>query len=214
MRDLNLDGWRPEYDLPDKVAANPALIDTAITRFDIACSPASDKQFAVLAAQLVKFGRAFNIDVPDVSSVTAFYHDAFFAVPADLTTIAFTRARASWKWGNRLPLPADLLAQIAPELSERQSILSTLMTAKRKAQRIAAENKRRREYADEQIAEAARKSGKTVERYKADALAKSAALSAKKTTEDLTEPTPEERQKIIAGFEAAAAENPPQNPPP
>lgn len=97
-----------------------------------ACQPAGPMAAAVILDSLLAFARGFNIPVPDAKAVTDAYLDGLADLPADLLQQAVRHARGNWKWGNRLPTPAEVKEPIAEELSRRTRELAQARIAVRK----------------------------------------------------------------------------------
>ena len=93
-------------------------------------APASDKQLAVEIAALLSWARTFGVPVEDPAGVMMFYREGLERVPADLLPVAMKRARTLHKYGMRLPLPAEIMATIEPEMTERRLLVSKLFKAK------------------------------------------------------------------------------------
>ncbi|MCR4282793.1 MAG: hypothetical protein NUV72_07175 [Bauldia sp.] len=86
---------------------------------------------------LLDFAVAFGIKLPDRDGLIAIYLEAV-RLPADLLREAVDRAVRSWKWGNRLPMPAELVGMVEPEMLERHHDLFTLTALAGKFYRIPA----------------------------------------------------------------------------
>ena len=89
--------------------------------------------FAALMDRLLGFAQTFSIRVPDPAALIEIYR-ARVDLPADLMVMAVDRAIGEWKWGNRLPLPAELTGFAAAEMMERARDLRKIKTALRKAE--------------------------------------------------------------------------------
>jgi hypothetical protein len=128
-----LQRWQTSEPLPSGVTAE--AISRVIAAHDAALQPAPAEVFAVSVDRVFAFARTFNIAVPDTKAAVRFYRDGLADIPADLLDLAMRRAVDGWKWGNRLPMPADIKAQIAPELAARKLALARLKTAEMKARK-------------------------------------------------------------------------------
>jgi hypothetical protein len=82
--------------------------------------------FAVLVARIFDFARTFGLANPDAGMATKFYRDALADMPQDLLSRAVSDICREWKWGNKIPLPADLRNQVERELTQRKVDLSRL----------------------------------------------------------------------------------------
>lgn len=94
--------------------------------------PCDPKTFAVLMKNFLTWAQGFGVKVHDASVITASYR-AKLDLPADLMAVAVDRAMGEWKWGNRLPLPAELKGFVSDELAERVGDQLRLRTARLKA---------------------------------------------------------------------------------
>lgn len=90
------------------------------------------KIFATLMDKLLGFAQTFSIKIPDPAALIEIYR-ARVDLPADLMALAVDRAIGEWRWGNRLPLPAELTGFAAEEMMERARDLRKIKTAQRKA---------------------------------------------------------------------------------
>ena len=127
----SLESWEAwETTLPagiDYAMLNGAL-EAAISRL-VRCPV---RVFAALMDKLLGFAQTFSIKVPDPAALIEIYR-ARVDLPADLMALAVDRAIGEWKWGNRLPLPAELTGFAAAEMIERARDLRKIKTAQRKA---------------------------------------------------------------------------------
>jgi hypothetical protein len=106
------------------------LVPSALMEARGRLAPADDKTLAVEIAALLSWARTFGVPVDDAARVTAFYREGLERVPGDLLPVAMKRARAAHKYGMRLPLPAEIVATIEPEMVERRALVSKLFRAK------------------------------------------------------------------------------------
>lgn len=123
----------------------PETVHGAIAAFQAALAPADARVFAVAMDELLAFGRSFNIGVPDPKGAVAAYRQALSDLPGDLILQAVRAAVASWAWGNRLPMPADLRALITDELWRRKRALTKAEAAGR---RVRSQPSKRQESAE------------------------------------------------------------------
>lgn len=113
-----LRGWAPADPLPDGL--DRAELVRAGRELRASIEPADIKARAVVLKGLLDMARAFNIPVPDAKAASDAYLDGLASLPLDLLELAVARVRASWTWGMRLPLPGEVKAMVADELSRRQ----------------------------------------------------------------------------------------------
>ena len=85
--------------------------------------------FERFMARVMLFATAYNIEVKSVTALASVYKDTLAVVPLDLLHQALKRMEKEWTWGNRLPMPAELLAYI-PEFDARRGERLRLYTAK------------------------------------------------------------------------------------
>lgn len=88
--------------------------------------PASSKEFMVAIDDLFKFARAFRLGNVDAESATGFFYEAVADVPIDILRVAVKSLIGNWRWGNRMPLPADLRASVPAEFGERKHALANV----------------------------------------------------------------------------------------
>lgn len=134
LKRLGLERWEAWHQLPEGVTL-PAL-KAELEIVERTLEPASSAQMAVGIAKLLDFARAFgitNAEGAQVRSMAEFYRQGFDDVPGDLVLLACERASREWRWGNRMPLPADLKAMISEELGARRVVQARIRSAMMKA---------------------------------------------------------------------------------
>lgn len=124
-----LQNWTPGNTLPSGLTRHDLV--EAKSDYDIALIPVCAKAFGVAMDRLMEFARAFGIPADNVAAAVGFYRQALHALPADLVLAAVDRIIAQWKWGNRMPLPADLQAKVFDDLTARRSELARIEAALR-----------------------------------------------------------------------------------
>lgn len=107
------------------------MIRAALDIAEARRAPCSPVEFARALDKLFAFAANFGIKA-DVASTTRIYRDTL-NLPADLLNLAVERTLRQWVWGNRLPMPGDLLKFVDDELRERTADYFTLRTAMGKA---------------------------------------------------------------------------------
>lgn len=127
-------GWLEEWQIQDQLPATftEHKLTAAYQRIQQSLAPADEKAMAVALDQLFRFARTFGIPSQDATNATAFYRDALKEYPPDLLTKAVRSVCANWKWGNRMPLPADLKEAVSKEWLRRQLLAMRLRQAMRK----------------------------------------------------------------------------------
>jgi hypothetical protein len=128
----SLRGWAATFTgdserVPARIAK---LVPSALMEARGRLAPANDKVLAVEIAALLSWARTFGVPVEDPAGVMAFYREGLERVPGDLLPVAMKRARMGHKYGMRLPLPAEIMATIEPEMTERRLLVSKLFRAK------------------------------------------------------------------------------------
>lgn len=130
VEDWILTTFQPSLPIPASIAtALPAAIQAAEARL----VPAPSEALVPLAKDLVAFATAFGIKLESasVTVVCRAYVDALSSLPEDLLAEAFRRAMAQHRWGNRLPLPAEIMGTVRDDLARRRLVLMRLRTASR-----------------------------------------------------------------------------------
>lgn len=130
-----LDGWQSENRIPARCCDRiPMAIEAAERRLQ----PLTDQTaLAVLLDPLMEFADAFGLfgngSAEDIErrteTATRMYLDALSGLPADLVREAVESVREGHRWGGRLPLPADLVKSVEPEMQRRRMTLMRLRTA-------------------------------------------------------------------------------------
>ena len=108
-----------------------AQIPAALENARRLLEPSSEREAAVAIAGLLDFARAFAVPVPQAETAARVYADALRPIPPDLLDIAINSTIQSHKWGNRLPLPSEIAAHVAPEIARRRSVVARLEIAQR-----------------------------------------------------------------------------------
>lgn len=114
-----LAAWEPAYDLPAGVTRD--LLAAGLADAEAACAPAGEELALVILDRLFRFARTFGIKIGDTANATAFYLEALDDLPADLLVAAVDQVVRSYRYGHRLPPPADLRGAVAHELVVRQN---------------------------------------------------------------------------------------------
>lgn len=99
---------------------NRASISKAISGASSSLVPATEMEAADALKLLFAFCRAFALGNPDPAAQLPFYRNALKDLPADLLRQAVERVTGNWRWGNRMPLPADVRAQVGDVLAARK----------------------------------------------------------------------------------------------
>lgn len=123
-------------DVPETGENLQSIIET-LRRWLVQADPYT---FGLQMARLFEFARSFGINVPNETSALKIYRATLEVLPPDLLTLAITRTVETWKWGNRLPLPADVRAMVSEELIRRRLDLTKAQTAQRKLFRKPSKN--------------------------------------------------------------------------
>jgi len=108
-------------------------LQAAIDAQQALLEPADIKAFAVLVAKIFEFARTFGLANPDTEAATKFYREALSDLPPDLLQRAVSDVVREWKWGNKIPLPADIRNQVEAELTARKVMLVRLEMAEKRA---------------------------------------------------------------------------------
>jgi hypothetical protein len=122
-----LSQWTMEQPLPTTL--NRSKLETEIQQTKAAQKPANPREYVTAVAKLVKFATAFGLPVGNAELAQEIYHETLSTLPADLLHLAISRTVKSFTWGNRMPLPAEILGQIATEQKQRNSYQLKLETA-------------------------------------------------------------------------------------
>jgi hypothetical protein len=127
----------PAFQIP---AGLPEILPRALAEAERATTPADKRAVAVALDKLWRFGETFGLwkrpaTKEAVADATRFYADVLAELPSDLVMKAVDEVCRTHKWGNRLPLPADLSATVSAEMSARKQELIRLRLAKAKLDR-------------------------------------------------------------------------------
>lgn len=119
-----LASWSPADPVPADLTQERTAALIVAQRASLA--PTEAKAFAVLIERLFAFARTFGIANPDAAEATRFYRDTLGDLPPDLLERAIATICRDWKWGHKLPLPADVRAAVVDELVRRKVTLGRL----------------------------------------------------------------------------------------
>lgn len=127
--DLGLKTWTVSMDLPK--AATPEALKAAESQLVTLTRPVGVQAFAVLMDKLFEFAEAFNIKA-DPAKLVPIYRETLGKLPEDLVAKAIRSVTGAWKYGNRLPTPAEMLEPVKTEWGERRVAQSQVQFALRK----------------------------------------------------------------------------------
>lgn len=164
-----MEAWTPAEPLPANLSRTE--IDGQLAAYTRGITPASPEVWATQLDRLYLFAAVFKVPMDNVRDTTELYKEACADIPPSLVKRAIDEALKTWKWGNRLPMPAELRAPINEALERRKRAHRILTMAKARAAREAAENdaRKKEEEAAKWWAEKAAARGMTVEALKAEA---------------------------------------------
>jgi hypothetical protein len=108
-------------------------LSTLIANLNDALTPAPDDVYVKALTKLIEFSMAFGIPSGDPEAMQRIYREKLGDLPGDLLMRAIIRVTDKWTWGNRLPMPAEIRAVIAGELSYRRTLLTKARVALLKA---------------------------------------------------------------------------------
>lgn len=127
-----LASWNASMVLPDHVTDD--MLNLAVADATAALTPATVQTFAVTISELFEYAWAFDIGSfaglsederrKKTAAQSKLYREALEDIPADLLALSVKRIRTSWKWGNKMPMPADLREAISDEMAKRKSSLA------------------------------------------------------------------------------------------
>lgn len=128
----SLPSWVTSFEAWQKPSVPRKTILEQIQSLKPWLEPAGSKAFAVAMAKLFEFARTFNIQF-NSSKATEVYREALASLPADLLNLAIQRIMVEWRWGNRLPMPADIRGTVREDWARRNNEMFKLRVAERNA---------------------------------------------------------------------------------
>ena len=96
-----------------------------------ALEPAGGEVFAVIIDRLFRFAETFAIKDAGIREAMTFYAETLDDVPPDLLEKAVDNVVRNYKYGHRMPPPADLRAAIEQDMAERANALARIETAQK-----------------------------------------------------------------------------------
>lgn len=115
-----LRAWLPTVQAGQRIPADKALlIGPALREAQRLVMPASVEQIAIETKAMLDWAAGFGVPVKNPAAVTRAYLEALRTVPTDLLPLAMERARSTHVYGQRLPLPKEILDRVKPEMDER-----------------------------------------------------------------------------------------------
>lgn len=120
-----LEDWKPHQPVP----LSKVLLEAMQAELERTLYPAGPQEMAIALDKLFRFARTFGISTETTEEATVFYRDALKKYPIDLIIVAVDRVCASWRWGSKLPLPADLTNEVSGDFRRRRSKLVDVRVA-------------------------------------------------------------------------------------
>jgi hypothetical protein len=134
LQDWLLD-WRPGDQIPEAVTI--ARLQAVMTALED--SPTTEAQFWVAIEPLFKLGDTFGLPTPPTPAVQLYWR-ALQDLPVLVVVETVETLVRTWKWGNRLPLPAEVREQVPKAYLRRlKQRASAKMALSRLAHQIAVE---------------------------------------------------------------------------
>ena len=124
-----LESWIPTYDLPRGITPDVLYMAAADARQ--ALEPAGGELFAVIIDRLFRFAETFAIKDAGIRDAMRFYVEALDDVPPDLLERAVDNVVRNYKYGHRMPPPADLRAVVEQDMAARANALARIETAQK-----------------------------------------------------------------------------------
>ena len=124
-----LANWIPAYDLPPGITPDRLYDAEADARS--ALQPATADAFAVIIDRLFRFAETFAIKDAGIREAMRFYVEALDDVPLDLLERAVDNVVRNYKYGHRMPPPADLRAAVEQDMTSRANALARIETAQK-----------------------------------------------------------------------------------
>lgn len=123
-----MDRWTPGTDLSSTITADVIATAIELAQARVQRDVDTDKAIAVMAMRVRDFATTFKIEI-DSAAIAREYREHLHALPSDVIPVAVHRCLGNWKWGNRAPMPADLIAAVAPEMIARRDAVIALQRA-------------------------------------------------------------------------------------
>lgn len=128
----SLEPWLASVQPNDRLpAAKASLLPRARAEIRNLLEPPTTEQIAVEIGKLLEWGRGMGMSGKGLDAVAEAYLEDLKTIPADLLEGAIRAARAAHRYGNRLPLAAEIRAQVQEEMDRRHRLRMHLETASR-----------------------------------------------------------------------------------
>jgi hypothetical protein len=95
-----------------------------------ALRPATGEAFAVIIDRLFRFAETFSVKDAGIREAMKFYAEALDDIPPDLLERAVDSVVRNYKYGHRLPPPADLRAVVEGDLVARGAARARIEAAR------------------------------------------------------------------------------------
>lgn len=126
----SLERWLEKLQGSDQIPARTAaLLPQARAEVRQMLEPPSTEQIAVEVARLLEWGRGMGMAGKGLEAVADAYLEDLKTIPADLLATAISRARTAHRYGNRLPLAAEIRSQVQEEMDQRYRLKMQLEKA-------------------------------------------------------------------------------------
>lgn len=136
LKDWLLD-WRPGDQIPEAVTI--ARLQAVVAALED--SPTTEAQFWVAIEPLFKLGDTFGLPTPPTPAVQL-YWQALQDLPVLVVMETVEKLIRTWRWGNRLPLPAEVREQVPAAYLKRLRLRrSAEMALSRLTSQIAIESR-------------------------------------------------------------------------
>lgn len=108
-------------------------LSTVFAALERGLASAAAHQYQQAEADLRAWMKGFGMQSAAPETVLATYHRTLASLPGDLLELAVGRIITTWKWGQRPPLPADILKTVESELGRRRRLMVRAQLAYRRA---------------------------------------------------------------------------------
>lgn len=120
--------WTPGTELSSTMTISRTQTALVAARSRVSADPMTRAAIGAATLRIRDFAATFAIQI-NAGALAAEYQEHLAELPSDVIPVAVHRCLGNWKWRNWAPMPADLIAAVAPEMIARRDAVIALQRA-------------------------------------------------------------------------------------